>query len=81
MEAPKLDRMKWTPLEEVVKVVQSLHRLDWICDFKRKYLKIHIDTRDKGCLLMDRNDNILSQEEYNSLKDGTCDSYEKHFPK
>jgi hypothetical protein len=73
------DRMKWTPLEEVVEVVQSLDRLDWVCDFRRKYLKIHIDTRDKACLLMDRDDNILSQEEYDSLKNGTYNSYEKQF--
>ena len=73
------DRMKWTPLKEVAEVVQSLHRLDWVCDFKRKYLKIHIDTRNKDCLLMDRYDNILSQEEYDSLKNGTYNSYDKQF--
>ena len=74
-----MDKMKWVSLDEAVNVIKSLHRLDWICDFDRKYLKIHIDTRDKHCLIMKRDDVILTQEEYDSLKNGTYMSYEKRF--
>ena len=74
-------KMKWIPLDEAVNVIKSLHRLDWVCNFNRKYLKIHIDTRDKRCLIMDRNDEILSQKDYDSLKNKTYHGYEKTFNK
>jgi len=74
-----IDTMKWVPLDEAVEVIKSLHRLDWIVNFNYKYLKIHIDTRDKGCLIMDRDCEVISQETYDSWKDKSYIGYEKHF--
>lgn len=73
------EKMKWVSIDEAVAIVKSLHKLDWVMDFKLKYLKIYIDTRDKHCIILDRDDNILTQKQYDAYKSGEYLSYVKHF--
>jgi hypothetical protein len=64
------DQMNYVPLDEAVELVKSLHRLDWIGNFDLKYIQIHIDTRDKKCILLNKNGKCFTQEQYDAFKNG-----------
>ena len=71
------EQMNWIPFDEAVEIVKNIDRLDWFGNFKMKYLSIRIDTRDFKCLLLDRDNRVLTQLEYEDYKNGKQFSYKK----
>lgn len=58
---------KWINIDEVMKVIQKSrkHNLSWgwYRNTKCKYISLRVDMRDGHCVLMDREDNVITLED------------------
>ena len=72
-----LESMPWIPINAATKLIKKIKGLDWVCDFSMKYVSIRIDTRDLRCVIMDRHNNVISKDKYESYKNGTNSTFKK----
>ena len=60
--------MRWISLDEAIRTIKKIKGFDWFHDFSLKYIAIHIDTRNRQCILLNRNHKVITQEQYDMLK-------------